>query len=83
MKLNLQEKRALITGSNVGIGQAIAKTLAEEGVAVVIHGLKEDKVTHVTEKIRQNGGKAFGIKSDRLDFNLMAHYGHNNDNLQQ
>lgn len=64
MKLELQGKRALITGSNVGIGKAIAKTLAGEGVAVVVHGLEKDRVTHVTEKIKQDGGKAFGFVGD-------------------
>lgn len=64
MKLNLDGKRALITGSNVGIGKAIAKTLAEEDAVVVVHGLEKDKVTRVTEEIKQDGGKAFGFVSD-------------------
>ncbi len=64
MKLELDGKRALITGSNVGIGKAIAKILASEGVAVVIHGLEEDKVTRVTQEIEKDCGKAFGIVGD-------------------
>ena len=64
MKLNLDGKRALITGSNVGIGKAIANTLAKEGAAVVVHGLEEDKVTDVTEEIKQDGGRAFGFVGD-------------------
>ena len=31
-------KRALVTGSSSGIGEAIAKILAREGVSVVVHG---------------------------------------------
>lgn len=64
MKLELDGKRALITGSNVGIGEAIAKTLARESAAVVVHGLEEDKVTHITKKIEKDGGKAFGFVGD-------------------
>ena len=64
MKLDLQGKRALITGSNVGIGKAIALTLASEGAAVVVHGLEEDKVIQVVKKIERDGGKAFGFVGD-------------------
>ena len=64
MKLNLDGKRALITGSNVGIGKAIALTLANESAAVVVHGLEEDKVNRVTNEIKQDGGKAFGFVGD-------------------
>ncbi len=64
MKLNLEGKRALITGSNVGIGKAIALTLASEGAAVVVQGLEEDKVIQVVKKIERDGGKAFGFVGD-------------------
>ena len=64
MKLNLEGKRALVTGSNVGIGKAISKILAKEGAAVVVHGLEKDKVINVTQEIEQDGGKAFGFVGD-------------------
>ena len=64
MKLNLKGKKALVTGSNVGIGKAIALTLAEEGAAVVVHGLEKDKVIDVAKEIEQDGGKAFGFVGD-------------------
>ncbi len=41
MNLQLEGKRALVTGSSAGIGEGIAKALATEGVAVVVHGRKE------------------------------------------
>ena len=37
----LQGKRALVTGSVQGIGLAMAKALAREGVTVVLHGLPD------------------------------------------
>jgi 3-oxoacyl-[acyl-carrier protein] reductase len=37
MDLQLTGRRALVTGSSVGIGEAIAKGLAAEGVFVAIH----------------------------------------------
>ena len=36
MDLQLQSKRALVSGSTAGIGFAIAQSLAGEGVSVVI-----------------------------------------------
>ena len=38
MKIELNGKKALVTGSSGGIGQAIAQGLAEAGAEVVLHG---------------------------------------------
>jgi len=43
MDLRLAGKRALVTGSSSGIGEAIVKLLAAEGVAVVVHGRNESR----------------------------------------
>jgi 3-oxoacyl-[acyl-carrier protein] reductase len=58
MDLKLQQKCALVTGSTSGIGGAIAKTLAEEGVKVVVHGRREAKAKRVVEEITKAGGTA-------------------------
>jgi 3-oxoacyl-[acyl-carrier protein] reductase len=58
MELRLRGKRALVTGSSSGIGEAIAKTLAKEGVFVVIHGRSEQRTRQVADAIVQNGGQA-------------------------
>jgi 3-oxoacyl-[acyl-carrier protein] reductase len=42
MDLQLQGKRALVTGASGAIGSAIAVMLAREGVSVVVHGRRED-----------------------------------------
>ncbi len=51
MDLQLNGKRALITGSTVGIGFAIAKALAEEGVQVVVNGRSEERVSEAQRRI--------------------------------
>lgn len=44
MELGLVGKRAFVSGSTQGIGHAIARALAREGVEVVINGRDEDRV---------------------------------------
>ncbi len=58
MELKLQGKRALVTGSSSGIGEEIAKTLAREGVVVVIHGRNVERAQRVADEIATAGGKA-------------------------
>lgn len=58
MDLKLQHKRALVTGSTSGIGEAIAKTLSQEGVKVVVHGRREVEAKRVVEEIAKSGGTA-------------------------
>jgi NAD(P)-dependent dehydrogenase (short-subunit alcohol dehydrogenase family) len=59
MDLQLKEKRALVTGSSSGIGEAIAKSLAKEGVAVVIHGRNKTEANRVVTEICSSGGTAY------------------------
>jgi 3-oxoacyl-[acyl-carrier protein] reductase len=58
MDLQLQDKRALVTGSTSGIGEAIAKTLAVEGAIVVVQGRRETEAKRIADEIIAAGGKA-------------------------
>lgn len=58
MKLKLEGKRALVTGSNTGAGKGIATVLAQEGATVVIHGRKRDRAEQVADEITRSGGSA-------------------------
>src|SRR5258707_152551 len=58
MDLRLAGKRALVTGSSAGLGEAIAKLLAAEGVGVVVQGREEGRTSAVAEAIRADGGGA-------------------------
>ncbi len=53
MDLKLNNKLALVTGSTVGIGFAIAKSLTAEGCRVIINGRSKDRVAGAIETIRQ------------------------------
>jgi glucose 1-dehydrogenase len=61
----LDGQRAIVTGANSGIGEAIVKGLAEAGAAVVVNYVSgDDKAEQVVSEIRAAGGKAFAYKAD-------------------
>ena len=51
MDLRLAGKRALVTGSSSGIGAGIARMLAAEGCAVVVHGRDRARAEKVADEI--------------------------------
>jgi NAD(P)-dependent dehydrogenase (short-subunit alcohol dehydrogenase family) len=59
MDLQLKGKRALVTGSSSGIGEAIAKGLAKEGASVVVQGRNEKETNRVAEEICSEEGRAY------------------------
>jgi 3-oxoacyl-[acyl-carrier protein] reductase len=52
MNLQLSGKRALVSGSPSGIGEAIARTLAREGVIVVVHGRNAERTQNFFSAVR-------------------------------
>jgi NAD(P)-dependent dehydrogenase (short-subunit alcohol dehydrogenase family) len=55
MDLRLTGKRALVTGSNSGLGAAIAREFAAEGVSVVVHGRDRDRAAAVARDVEARG----------------------------
>ena len=64
MDLKLSGKRALVTGSTAGIGEAIARRLAAEGASVAIHGRDEARGNQLVDELRRGGTRAAFIKAD-------------------
>lgn len=62
MDLQLQGRRALVTGSSAGIGEGIARMLAEEGCRVVVHGRNPERAEKVATEIGA-AGVALGVLS--------------------
>ncbi len=64
----LDGQRAILTGANSGIGEGIARGLAEAGAAVVVNYVSgEDRAQKVVDDIRSAGGRAFAVKADVSD----------------
>lgn len=63
MDLQLTGRRALVSGSSSGIGEAIARMLAAEGAAVVVHGRNRDRAEKIATEIGA-AGVAIGVLSD-------------------
>src|SRR5260370_18509112 len=64
MDLRLQGKRAVVTGSRIGLGEAIARALAAEGVAVAIHGRQPKRTAAGAGDIEAHGGRVAVVLGD-------------------
>lgn len=61
----LDQKVAIVTGADSGIGRGIALTFAKEGATVVVnYAHAKEKAEEVLQTIQQNNGKAFVIQAD-------------------
>lgn len=67
MKL-LDGKAAVVTGSGRGIGEAIARTLAEHGAKVIITDIDEESARSVADDLRAQGFEAGWMKFNVADF---------------
>ncbi len=64
----LEGQRAIVTGANSGIGEAIARGLAEAGAAVVVNYVSgDDRAAAIVEEIEAAGGRAIAVKADVSD----------------
>lgn len=61
------QKVALITGANRGIGFETAKQLGEKGITVILSARSLDVANESAEKLRQQGIDAYGVKLEVTD----------------
>jgi glucose 1-dehydrogenase len=61
----LDGQRAIVTGANSGIGEGVAKALAEAGARVVVNYVAgPDQAERVVAEIRATGNEAIAVRAD-------------------
>src|SRR5271170_789786 len=67
-ELKLQGRRALVTGSDTGIGREVAMEFARQGADVVFHYVQNDAFPEVAvEEVRSIGRKSTAFQADFND----------------
>jgi len=73
MNIQLDGKRALVTGGSSGIGEAIARALAEAGARVAINcNAHLESAQKIVEGILKHRGEAFVVQADISDPEAVA-----------
>jgi NAD(P)-dependent dehydrogenase (short-subunit alcohol dehydrogenase family) len=63
--MNQQKKTVLVTGSTDGVGQLVARLLAEHGAHILVHGRDRNRGESVVNQIRAGGrGSAVFLQAD-------------------
>jgi len=60
----MEQKIALVTGAGQGIGEGIARALAEVGMGVIVADYNAETATNVANDISASGGTAIAVSGD-------------------
>lgn len=68
----LFDRVALVTGASSGIGEVLARALAEEGAFVYLAGRRLERIERLAQSIRDSGHEACAIQLDVADESSVA-----------
>ena len=71
MDLGIKGKTALVLASSRGLGQAMAHSLAREGVQVAVTGRNAEGLAQTVKMIESVGGKALALNWDLAELNAI------------
>ena len=67
-EIDLEGRRALITGGGQGVGLEIGRALADAGAIVVVNDVRAAQAEEAVETLREAGGKAEALPFDVTDY---------------
>ena len=70
--IDLEGRRALVTGAGQGVGQGIARALADAGALVVVNDIRAAAAEAVAAELRAAGGKADALPFDVTDWTQVS-----------
>ncbi len=65
--MKLRDRVAIVTGSSMGIGEAIAWAYAREGARIVVHSRSSERGDRVARALREGGHGAVAVAGDVRD----------------
>jgi len=71
-EIDLDGRRALVTGGGQGVGAGIVRFLARAGAEVVINDVVADRATAAAEAVRADGGRALAAPFDVTDYRAVV-----------
>lgn len=62
--INLKDKWALITGASRGIGEQVARSLAQKGLNLVLHSRKIEHTEKLAQELKGHGIQCISLEAD-------------------